>query len=154
MSGEGFREESDLLGTRMVPKDAYWGIQTLRAQENFDVSRVNLSKYSTLIQSLAMVKKACALANEDLGHFKPKFSKAIIQACDEIVAGELEDQFVVDMLQGGAGTSTNMCMNEVIASRANEILGEDSSIKSPQILLRFVAMTRSNPDAWTNSSLF
>ncbi len=131
MSGEGFREESDLLGTRMVPKDAYWGIQTLRAQENFDVSRVNLSKYSTLIQSLAMVKKACALANEDLGHFKPKFGKAIIQACNEIVAGALEDQFVVDMLQGGAGTSTNMCMNEVIASRANEILGEERNSMSP-----------------------
>ncbi len=131
MSGKGFREESDLLGARMVPKDAYWGIQTLRAQENFDVSRVNLSKYSTLIQSLAMVKKACALANEDLGHFKPKFGKAIIQACNEIVAGALEDQFVVDMLQGGAGTSTNMCMNEVIASRANEILGEEKNSMSP-----------------------
>ena len=131
MSSEGFREESDLLGTRMVPKDAYWGIQTLRAQENFDVSRVNLSKYSTLIQSLAMVKKACALANDHLGHYKPKFGKAIIQACNEIADGALEDQFVVDMLQGGAGTSTNMCMNEVIASRANEILGEERNSMSP-----------------------
>ena len=131
MSGEEFREESDLLGSRMIPKSAYWGVQTLRAQENFDVSQVNLSKYSTLIKALAMVKKACALANRDLGHLNPEFSAAIIQACDEIIAGELEDQFVVDMLQGGAGTSTNMCTNEVIASRANEILGEERNSMAP-----------------------
>ena len=151
MSGEGFREESDLLGTRMVPKDAYWGIQTLRAQENFDVSRVNLSKYSTLIQSLAMVKKACALANDDLGHFKPKFGKAIIQACNEIVAGALEDQFVVDMLQGGAGTSTNMCMNEVIASRANEILGEERNSMSPISANDDVNKSQSTNDVYPTS---
>ena len=131
MSGEEFREESDLLGSRMVPKSAYWGIQTLRAQENFDVSQVNLNKYSTLIKSMAMVKKACALANRDLGHLQPEFSAAIIQACDEIIAGDLEEQFVVDMLQGGAGTSTNMCANEVIASRANEILGEERNSMTP-----------------------
>ncbi|MGY5878870.1 MAG: aspartate ammonia-lyase [Candidatus Thorarchaeota archaeon] len=131
MSGEEFREESDLLGSRLIPKSAYWGIQTLRAQENFDVSHVNLSKYSTFIQSMAMVKKACAMANLDLEHLKPEFAKAIIQACDEIIAGGLEDQFVVDMLQGGAGTSTNMCVNEVIASRANEILGEERNSMAP-----------------------
>ncbi|MFW9844788.1 MAG: lyase family protein, partial [Candidatus Thorarchaeota archaeon] len=131
MSSEEFREESDLLGSRMIPKDVYWGIQTLRAQENFDVSQVNLSKYSTLIKSIAMVKKACALANRDLGHLKSEFSSAIIQACDEIIDGALEDQFVVDMLQGGAGTSTNMCANEVIASRANEILGEERNSMTP-----------------------
>ena len=108
MSDDEFREESDLIGSRMIPKDAYWGVQTLRAQENFDVSHVNLSKYSTLIHSLAMVKKACALANQDLGHLDPEFAGVIIQACDEVIAGELENQFVVDMLQGGAGTSTNM----------------------------------------------
>lgn len=131
MSREEYREESDLLGPRMVPKDAYWGIQTLRAKENFDVSRVNLGKYPILIQSMAMVKKACALANHDLGHLNPEFSAAIIQACDEIIGGELEDQFVVDMIQGGAGTSTNMCVNEVIASRANEILGEERNSMTP-----------------------
>ncbi len=151
MSGEKFREESDLLGSRMVPKDAYWGIQTLRAQENFDVSRVNLSKYSTLIQSLAMVKKACALANDDLGHFKPKYGKAIIQACNEIVAGALEDQFVVDMLQGGAGTSTNMCMNEVIASRANEILGEERNSMSPISANDDVNKSQSTNDVYPTS---
>jgi len=131
MSEKEYREESDLLGSRMVPKEAYWGVQTLRAQENFDVSKVNLAKYSTLIQALAMVKKACTLANRDLGHLDEEYSNAIIQACDEIIAGGLEDQFVVDMLQGGAGTSTNMCANEVIASRANEILGEERNSISP-----------------------
>ncbi|MHA1136245.1 MAG: aspartate ammonia-lyase [Candidatus Thorarchaeota archaeon] len=131
MSEKEFREESDLLGSRMIPKSAYWGIQTLRAQENFDVSHVNLSKYSTLIQSMAMVKKACAMANQDLGHLTSEFATAIIQACDEIIAGGLADQFVVDMLQGGAGTSTNMCVNEVIASRANEILGEERNSMAP-----------------------
>lgn len=151
MSGEGFREESDLLGTRLVPKDAYWGIQTLRAQENFDVSRVNLSEYSTLIKSLAMVKKACALANDNLGHFKPKFGKAIIQACNEIIAGALEEQFVVDMLQGGAGTSTNMCVNEVIASRANEILGEERNSMSPISANDDVNKSQSTNDVYPTS---
>ena len=120
-----YREESDLLGSRMIPKDAYWGVQTLRAQENFGVSLVTLNQYTTLVQALAMVKKACALANKDLGHLEPEYADAIIQACDEIIDGKLHDQFVVDMLQGGAGTSTNMCTNEVIASRANELLGEE-----------------------------
>ena len=126
-----YREESDLLGTRKIPKDVYWGIQTLRAQENFGVSLVRLNNFSTLVQALAMVKKACALANLDLGHIDAEYAKAIIQACDEIIAGGLEDQFDVDMLQGGAGTSTNMCVNEVIASRANEILGEERNSMSP-----------------------
>ncbi|MHA2151944.1 MAG: lyase family protein, partial [Candidatus Thorarchaeota archaeon] len=122
-TGSKYREESDLLGTRRVPNNVYWGIQTLRAQENFGVSLVRLYNYSTLVKSLAMVKKACTLANKELGHLEPKFAKAIVQACDEIGSGALEDQFDVDMLQGGAGTSTNMCANEVISSRANEILG-------------------------------
>ena len=131
MDDEAFREESDLIGSRLIPKDAYWGVQSLRAQENFAVSRVNLAQYSTLIQSLAMVKKACTLANRDLGHIEIEYADPIIQACDEIIAGELEDQFAVDMLQGGAGTSTNMCVNEVIASRANEILGTERNSMAP-----------------------
>ena len=148
MSGDKFREESDLLGSRLIPKSAYWGIQTLRAQENFDVSQVNLSKYSTLIQSMAMVKKACVLANLDLEHLKPEFARAIIQACDEIIAGGLEDQFVVDMLQGGAGTSTNMCVNEVIASRANEILGEERNSMAPVSANDDVNMSQSTNDVY------
>ncbi|MFW9960289.1 MAG: aspartate ammonia-lyase [Candidatus Thorarchaeota archaeon] len=126
-----YREESDMLGTLRIPKDAYWGIQTLRAQRNFGVSLVNLNKYTTLVQALAMVKKACALANLDLGHLSPDYAEAIVKACDEIIEGKLHDQFVVDMLQGGAGTSTNMCANEVIASRANELIGEERNSISP-----------------------
>ncbi|MBN2229342.1 MAG: aspartate ammonia-lyase, partial [Candidatus Thorarchaeota archaeon] len=103
---EEYRIESDLLGTREIPKDVYWGIQTLRAQENFGVSLVRLYKYSTLVQALAMVKKACALANRDLNHLSGEYAEAIVQACDEVIEGKFEYQFVVDMLQGGAGTST------------------------------------------------
>jgi len=143
-----YREESDLLGPRMIPKEAYWGIQTLRAQENFDVSHVNLSKYSTLIQSLAMVKKACALANRDLGHLDSEYADAIIEASDEIIAGKMEDQFVVDMLQGGAGTSTNMCINEIIASRANEIRGEQRNSMSPISANDHVNMSQSTNDVY------
>ncbi len=143
-----FREETDLLGTRLVPKDAYWGIQTLRAQENFGVSLVRLFNYSTLIQSMAMVKKACTLANHDLGHIIDEYAEAIIQACNEIISGKLEEQFVVDMLQGGAGTSTNMCVNEVIASRANEILGEPRNTMSPISALDHVNLSQSTNDVY------
>ncbi|MFW9786475.1 MAG: aspartate ammonia-lyase [Candidatus Thorarchaeota archaeon] len=143
-----FREESDLLGTRQIPKDAYWGIQTLRAQENFGVSLVRLYNYSNLVYSMAMVKKACALANQDLGHISPEFAGAIIQACDEVIAGELEDQFDVDMLQGGAGTSTNMCVNEVLASRANEILGHPRNTESPVSAHDHVNLSQSTNDVY------
>jgi len=143
-----YREESDLLGTRLVPKDAYWGIQTLRAQENFGVSLVRLYNYSTLTQAMAMVKKACAQANKELGHLSDDYGDAIIQACDEIIAGEFMDQFVVDMLQGGAGTSTNMCVNEVIASRANEILGEDRNTMAPISANDHVNLSQSTNDVY------
>ncbi len=143
-----YREESDLLGIRQIPKDAYWGIQTLRAQENFGVSLVRLHNYSTLVQSMAKVKKACTQANQDLGHISTEYAEAIIQACDEIIAGELEDQFDVDMLQGGAGTSTNMCVNEVIASRANEILGKPRNTLRPISALDHVNLSQSTNDVY------
>ncbi|MFW9964324.1 MAG: aspartate ammonia-lyase [Candidatus Sifarchaeia archaeon] len=143
-----FREESDLLGTRQVPKDVYWGIQTLRAQENFGVSLVRLFNYSTLVQSMARVKKACTLANHDLGHIIDEYAEAIVQACDEVISGKLEDQFVVDMLQGGAGTSTNMCVNEVLAARANEILGEPRNTMSPISALDHVNLSQSTNDVY------
>ncbi len=143
-----FREESDLLGPRKVPSNAYWGVQTLRAQENFAVSRVHLFNYSTLVTGLGMVKKACALANRDLGHLSQEYSKAIIQACDEVIEGELLHQFVVDMLQGGAGTSTNMNANEVIASRANEILGHEKNSQSPISANDHVNMSQSTNDVY------
>lgn len=143
-----YREESDLLGTRQIPKDVYWGIQTLRAQENFGVSLVRLHNYSNLVQSMAMVKKACTQANQDLGHISIEFAEAIIKACDEIIAGEFEDQFDVDMLQGGAGTSTNMCVNEVIASRANEILGEPRNTMNPISSHDHVNLSQSTNDVY------
>ena len=115
------RIEHDFLGSLDVPSDAYWGIHTQRAINNFHISgiKVNIS----LIRSLALTKKACCLANLETGHLTPEKGKAIIKACDEIAAGKLSDQFLVDALQGGAGTSTNMNLNEVIANRAIELLG-------------------------------
>lgn len=120
---ENVRIESDLLGEREVPAEAYYGIQTLRALENFNITGVPISHFPNLPPALAMVKKACALANRDLGHLDADKADAICHACDEVIAGELHEHFVVDMIQGGAGTSTNMNANEVIANRALEILG-------------------------------
>jgi aspartate ammonia-lyase len=115
------REEKDLLGVLELPAGAYWGIHTQRAIANFPLSgrRVNPS----LIRALALVKKACAAANVELGYLEAAKGNAIAAACDEIAAGGLADQFPVDALQGGAGTSTNMNVNEVIANRAVELLG-------------------------------
>lgn len=117
------RQEHDLLGIREVPAEAYYGVQTLRAVENFPISGVKLSGFHHLIDALAHIKKACALANAELGILDADRAKAIVAACDEILAGGLHEQFVVDMIQGGAGTSTNMNANEVIANRGLELLG-------------------------------
>ncbi len=117
------RTEHDLLGEREVPGEAYYGIQTLRALENFPISGITLSFFPVLIESLAGVKMAAARANLELGLLPRPIAEAIIQACGEIIRGKFRDQFVVDMIQGGAGTSTNMNANEVIANRALEILG-------------------------------
>ena len=117
------RTERDLLGDREVPGRAYFGVQTLRAVENFAISGVALRDFPRFINAFAYVKKAAALANAELGVLSNEKRDAIAQACDEITAGHLHDQFVVDMIQGGAGTSTNMNVNEVIANRALEILG-------------------------------
>ncbi|WP_457755649.1 aspartate ammonia-lyase [Thermodesulfatator indicus] len=116
-----YRLERDLLGEREVPAEAYWGIHSLRAMENFPLSPYRI--HPRLIQALAMVKKACARANLELGYLSEKIGKAIISACDEIISGNLHQEIVVDPLQGGAGTSTNMNLNEVIANRAIELLG-------------------------------
>ena len=118
------RMEHDLLGDEEVPADAYYGIQTLRAVRNFDITGVPISHFPQLIRSLAMVKKAAALANRELGHLPKKKSQAIVFACNEVIAGKWHDQFPVDLIQGGAGTSTNMNANEVIANRGLEILGK------------------------------
>ena len=118
-----FRREHDSLGEREVPNHAYYGVQTVRAVENFPFSGIHVSHYEHFVRALACVKKAAALANAELGALDRKIADAIAAACDEILAGKLHDEFVVDMIQGGAGTSTNMCANEVIANRALELLG-------------------------------
>jgi len=117
------RHEHDLLGDRDVPDHVYYGIQTLRALENFNISGVSLQFFPTLISSLGIVKMAAAKANHDLGLLEDDVTDAMIQACDEIMKGKYHRHFVVDMIQGGAGTSTNMNANEVIANRALEIMG-------------------------------
>lgn len=117
------RTEHDLLGYREVPHEVYYGVQTLRGLENFNISGVSLSFYPGLIEALAMVKLAAAKANYDLGLLSKPITEAIVQACNEIIAGKYHGHFVIDMIQGGAGTSTNMNANEVIANRAIEILG-------------------------------
>jgi aspartate ammonia-lyase len=117
------RREHDLLGERDVPDEQYYGIQTLRAVENFHTTGVPLSHYPDLIRALAMVKMAAAKANHDLGLLSAPVTAAIVRACEELLVGSFDREFVVDMIQGGAGTSTNMNANEVIANRALEHLG-------------------------------
>ena len=114
------RKEIDPLGERAIPKNAYFGIQTLRATENFPVS--NIKAPVQFIKAYVLIKKSAALANCQVGWLEPKTTKAITEACDEVLAGKLLDQFVVDVFQAGAGTSFNMNVNEVLANRALEIL--------------------------------
>src|SRR6476646_2937855 len=117
------RIEHDLLGDRAVPIEAYYGIHTLRAVENFPISGTPISIYADLIRALAGIKQAAAQANHELGLLDAPRAEAISRACEDIRAGKLHDQFVVDVIQGGAGTSTNMNANEVIANLALEHLG-------------------------------
>lgn len=118
-----FRVEHDLLGDREVPEQAYFGIHTLRALENFPITGIPISIYPDLVRSLAEIKMAAAMANQRLGALDELRAEAIVRACLEISNGALRDAFCVDVIQGGAGTSTNMNANEVIANRALEILG-------------------------------
>ncbi len=118
------RIEHDLLGNREVPASAYYGVHTLRAMENFPITGMPISLYTDLVIALACVKQAAAEANRTLGLLDAKKADAIVAACEEIRAGKLHEHFVVDVIQGGAGTSTNMNANEVIANRALEMLGE------------------------------
>ena len=117
------RIEHDFLGELEIPESCYYGIQTLRAVDNFQITGITISSTPEMVNALAYVKKAACLANWDLGVLEKKTAQAIISACDEILAGLFHDQFVVDIIQGGAGTSTNMNTNEVIANRALELIG-------------------------------
>jgi len=140
------RIEHDFLGDREVPIDAYYGVQTLRGAENFPITGLPL--HPALIRAMAIVKKAAALANRDTGHLDAKRAEAIARAADDVIAGKLDAQFIVDPIQGGAGTSINMNTNEVIANRALEILGHpkgEYAVISPN---SHVNMAQSTNDAF------
>lgn len=119
----GFRVESDLIGQREIPDSDLYGVQTLRGIENFEISKFHLNEYPLFIKGLAITKMGAARANYELGLLTKQQADAIEQACREIIDGKYHDQFPVDMIQGGAGTTTNMNANEVIANRALEIMG-------------------------------
>ena len=142
------RLEHDLLGEREVPAERYYGIQTLRALENFNFTGIPVAHYPQFIKSLAYIKKAAALANAELGLLEPRLAQAIAQACDLIVAGRYHEEFVVDVIQGGAGTSTNMNANEVIANLALESLGHEKGAYDILHPLNHVNMSQSTNDVY------
>jgi aspartate ammonia-lyase len=123
MPGQTTRLERDLLGEKTVPADAYYGVQTARGLDNFHISGVELRLYPDFIRALAMVKMAAARANHDCGQFDGDILEGIEGACQELIDGKLHEEFRLDVFQGGAGTSTNMNANEVIANRALELMG-------------------------------
>ncbi|MWG33552.1 class II fumarate hydratase [Halomarina oriensis] len=118
-----YRTERDSLGEMQVPADAYWGAQTQRAVENFPISGITFSR--RFVRALGVVKKGAAQANVELGHLDEEAGMAVVEAADEVIAGDHDDQFPVDVFQTGSGTSSNMNANEVIANRAAEILGHE-----------------------------
>ena len=142
------RLEHDLLGEMLVPAGSYYGIQTLRAVENYQITGIPIFHYPELIFSLAYIKKAAALANVELGLLEPKLAQAIANACDTILAGNHLDEFVVDVIQGGAGTSTNMNANEVIANLALEALGYEKGRYDILHPLNHVNMSQSTNDVY------
>lgn len=144
------RVESDLLGSREVPADVYYGIQTLRSSENFNITGVRM--HPSLIKAFAMVKRAAALANMRLGYLPEAIGRAIVQAADEVIGGSLRDQFIVDVIQGGAGTSMNMNINEVLANRAIEILGGEKGRYDIVHPLNHVNMSQSTNDVFPTAA--
>ncbi|WP_141433531.1 aspartate ammonia-lyase [Bacillus sp. 03113] len=140
------RIEKDFLGEKEVPVFAYYGIQTLRAAENFPITGYQV--HEELIKALAIVKKAAALANMDIKRLYDGIGKVIVQAADEVIAGRWHDHFIVDPIQGGAGTSMNMNMNEIIANRALELLGKDKGSYSEISPNTHVNMSQSTNDAF------
>src|SRR5690625_5059811 len=139
-----YRIEKDFLGEKKIPYDAYYGIQTIRAYENFPITGQRI--HPSFIKALAIVKKSAAEANADIGQLDPKIAEAIIQAADEIIEGKFHDQFIVDPIQGGAGTSTNMNANEVIGNRALELLGDEKENYTRVSLINHVNMVQSTND--------
>lgn len=146
------RMEHDLLGEKEVPADAYYGIQTLRGIENFDgISGLTISDFPVYVKALAMVKWAAAKANRELDLLPEDITNAILKACEEIIAGKLVDQFPVDLIQGGAGTSTNMNINEVISNRALELLGHQKGEYDYCHPNNHVNLSQSTNDAYPTS---
>lgn len=143
---EPFRLEKDSLGERLVPKEAYYGIHALRAAENFPVS--GLKPHRELIWALGIVKQAAARANTTLGLLSPKKGQAIVAAAAELAAGRFDDQIIVDAFQGGAGTATNMNVNEVIANRALELLGREKGDYAVVHPLEDVNLSQSTNDVY------
>ncbi len=143
---DDLRLEHDFLGKIKIPCDVYWGIHTQRALCNFQISGHTVNP--SLIKAVAMVKKACCMANSELEYLHGKKAKAIITACNEIIDGKLLKQFPIDALQGGAGTSTNMNVNEVVANRAIEILGGEKGIYSLVHPLEDVNLHQSTNDTY------
>ncbi|NDV19605.1 aspartate ammonia-lyase [Pseudodesulfovibrio sp. JC047] len=146
-----YRIEHDSLGEVQVLTDAYYGVQTQRALENFYISGIPMSHYPRLIQALAYVKLAAADANASLGLLDEEKSRAIARACEEILSGKLHDQFVVDVMQGGAGTSANMNANEVICNRALEFLGFEKGDYEHLHPLNHVNMSQSTNDVYPSA---
>lgn len=142
------RLEHDLLGELSVPKNAYWGVHTARAVENFDISGVPIGHYRSLIRALGFIKEASALANHELGELPTEIFEPIHKACIEVREGKFDSQFVVDAIQGGAGTSTNMNANEVIANRALEIAGHNKGEYQHIHPLNHVNMSQSTNDVY------
>lgn len=145
-----FRIERDFLGEKEIPKDAYYGVQTMRAVENFPITGYRI--HPELIKSLGIVKKAAALANVEVGMLQKGIGQFILHACDEVIAGKWNDQFIVDPIQGGAGTSINMNANEVIANRALELMGEEKGnykVISPN---SHINMSQSTNDAFPTAT--
>ena len=142
------RREHDLLGEMEIPEEYYFGVQTMRAVENFHISRVRLNFFPRLIHALADVKQGAAAANRDLGLLDPAIADALTRACEELREDRFNEQFVVDMVQGGAGTSTNMNANEVIANRALELLGHHKGEYSYCHPNNHVNLSQSTNDAY------
>ncbi len=146
------RKEHDLLGELQIPDEAYYGVQTFRSVDNFKITGVNLSCYPDFVKGLAITKEAAAEANHDLGYLSDDVHKGIVQACHEILEGKFDREFVVDMIQGGAGTSTNMNANEVIANRCNEILGGKKGEYKPCHPNKHVNYAQSTNDAYPTAA--
>lgn len=147
-----FRTERDSLGTVSVPRAVYYGVHTERALQNFAITGIPISKYPHLVAALASVKQACASANAELGLLSSPRAAAIVKACEEIRQGQLHDHFVVDVVQGGAGTSTNMNANEVIANRGLELMGYERGDYSQLHPIDHVNCSQSTNDVYPTAA--